>query len=252
MTAGILGWKSVIRVTEGRAVPPPGKWQSATVVQIRRETAKAKTFRMELAEASDYLAGQHYVLRLTAPDGYTASRSYSVASAPDGSNEIELTVEHLPEGEVSSFLHDEVIVGDELEVRGPIGGWFVWRGNGPALLLGGGSGVVPLMAMLRLADRIGRPDLARLIVSTRSPEDLYYAAELTRLQAKVLYTRRTPAGWLRPAGRLTTADLPTPIGAETTVFVCGSSGFSDTTTELLLSAGVANENIRVERFGPTQ
>jgi NAD(P)H-flavin reductase len=104
-------------VTEGRAVPPPGKWQSATVVQVRRETATAKTFRLELAEPADYLPGQHYVLRLTAPDGYTASRSYSVASAPDGSHAIELTVERLAEGEVSSFLHDEVVVGDELTGR---------------------------------------------------------------------------------------------------------------------------------------
>ena len=238
-------------MTEGRAAPPPGKWQSATVVQIRRETATAKTFRLELAEPADHLAGQHYVLRLTAPDGYTASRSYSVASAPDGSNGIELTVERLPDGEVSSFLHDEVVVGDELEVRGPIGGWFVWRGDGPALLLGGGSGVVPLMAMLRLAHRTGRSDLARLIVSTRSPEDLYYAAELTRLGAEILYTRRTPEGWPRPAGRLTMADLPASIGAETTVFVCGSSGFADAATDMLLSAGVGNERIRVERFGPT-
>lgn len=239
-------------MTEGLAAPTPGKWQRATVVEIRRETATAKSFRMKLAEPSDHLAGQHYVLRLTAPDGYTASRSYSVASAPDASNEIELTVERLPEGEVSSFLHDEVVVGDELEVRGPIGGWFVWRGDGPALLLGGGSGVVPLMAMLRLAHRMGRSDLARLIVSVRSPEDLYYSAELTRLGAEVLYTRLAPEGWLRPAGRLTTADLPAPIGPETTVFVCGSSGFSDAATETLLGAGVENERIRVERFGPTR
>jgi ferredoxin-NADP reductase len=229
-----------------------GKWQRATVVQIRRETATAETFRMELDEPSDYLAGQHYVLRLTAPDGYTASRSYSVASAPDGSHEIELTVERLPQGEVSSFMHDEVVVGDELEVRGPIGGWFVWRGDTPALLLGGGSGVVPLMAMLRLAQRMGTLDLVHLIVSTRTPADLYYAAELARLQETVLYTRRTPEGWPRPAGRLTEADLPASIGAETTVFVCGSSGFSDAATEILLKAGVANEQIRVERFGPTR
>jgi ferredoxin-NADP reductase len=206
---------------------------------------------MELDETSDYLAGQHFVLRLTAPDGYTASRSYSVASAPDGSKEIELTVERLPEGEVSSFMHDEVVVGDELEVRGPIGGWFVWRGTTPALLLGGGSGVVPLMAMLRLAHRLGRPDLAHLIVSTRSPEDLYYAAELARLQGTVLYTRRAPEGWPRPAGRLSSADLPASIGGETTIFVCGSAGFSDAATEILLHAGVASERIRVERFGPT-
>jgi ferredoxin-NADP reductase len=229
-----------------------GKWQRATVVQVRPETATAKTFRMELDEPAEYLAGQHYVLRLTAPDGYTASRSYSVASAPDGSNEIELTVERLPEGEVSSFLHDEVVVGDELEVRGPIGGWFVWRADTPALLLGGGSGVVPLMAMLRLAQRQGRSDLVHLIVSTRTPDDLYYAGELADLHETVLYTRRTPEGCPRPAGRLTAADLPTSIGAETTVFVCGSSGFSDAATDILLGAGVETERIRVERFGPTQ
>jgi ferredoxin-NADP reductase len=229
-----------------------GKWQRATVVQIRPETATAKTFRLELDEPSDYLAGQHYVLRLTAPDGYTASRSYSVASAPDGSNQIELTVERLPEGEVSSFLHDEVVVGDDLELRGPIGGWFIWRGDTRALLIGGGSGVVPLMAMLRLAHRIGRSDLVQLVLSARTPDDLYYAAELTDLHAKVLYTRRTPEGWLRPAGRLTTDDLSESIEAETTVFVCGSSGFSDATTDILLSRGVESERIRVERFGPTR
>jgi ferredoxin-NADP reductase len=249
----IPGWNSAIKVTDGsRPVPPLGKWQSATVVQIRPETATAKTFRMELAEHSDYLAGQHYVLRLSAPDGYTASRSYSVASAPDGSNTIELTVERLPEGEVSSFMHDEVVVGDELEVRGPIGGWFVWRGDTPALFLGGGSGVVPLMAMLRLAHQMGTSELVQLIVSTRTPEDLYYATELAQLQAKVLYTRRTPEDWQRPAGRFTIADLPTSIGTQTTVYVCGSSGFSDAATDILLNAGVQNEHIRVERFGPTR
>ena len=207
---------------------------------------------MALDEPSDYVAGQHYVLRLTAPDGYTASRSYSVASAPDGSREIELTVERLPDGEVSSFLHDEVVVGDELEVRGPIGGWFVWRGDTPALLLGGGSGIVPLMSMLRLARQTGRSDLVHLIVSIRTPEDLYYAAELGHLPGTILYTRRTPEGCPRPAGRLSAADLPASIGAETTVFVCGSSGFSDAATEIVLRAGIGNERIRVERFGPTQ
>jgi ferredoxin-NADP reductase len=240
-------------VTEARqSVPSLGKWQRATVVQIRGETATAKTFRMELDEPADYLAGQHYVLRLTAPDGYTASRSYSVASAPDGSKEIELTVERFPEGEVSSFMHDEVVVGDELEVRGPIGGWFVWRANAPALLVGGGSGVVPLMAMLRLARRMGRLDLVSLIVSTRTPEDLYYADELRDLPATVLYTRRAPGAWPRPAGRLSSPDLPAAIEAETTVFICGSSGFSDAATEVVMSAGVQADRIRVERFGPTR
>ena len=249
----ILGWNSATRVTDGpQSIPSLGKWQRATVVEIRRETATAKTFRMEFDEPTNYLAGQHYVLRLTAPNGYTASRSYSIASDPDGSNEIELTVERLPEGEVSSFMHDEVIIGDELEVRGPIGGWFVWRGDTSALLVGGGSGVVPLMAMLRLARRTGRLDLVQLIVSTRTPEDLYYATELRDLQANVLYTRRTPTGCPRPAGRLTAADLPISMGAESTVFVCGSSGFSDAATDILQGSGVRSERIRVERFGPTR
>src|SRR5579862_5568597 len=140
-------------------------WTTASVVDIRPETRTAKTFRFRLPAPSMHLPGQHFIVRLTAPDDYVAQRSYSVASAPDGTNEIELTVERLPNGEVSSFMHDEVVIGDELEVRGPIGGWFVWRGDTPALLVGGGSGVVPLMAMLRLARRQGRSGLLRLVAS---------------------------------------------------------------------------------------
>src|SRR4051794_30197329 len=142
-----------------------------------------------------HLAGQHYVVRLTAPDGYRASRSYSIASAPEDGGEIELTVERLEGGEVSTFLHDVVEVGDELEVRGPIGGWFVWDGATPALLVGGGSGVVPLMAMLRLARRTGRSDLVRLVVSARSPDDLLYGAELPGAETTVIYTRQVPPAW---------------------------------------------------------
>lgn len=220
---------------------------------MRPETATAKTFRLELDATADYVAGQHYILRLSAPDGYRASRSYSVASAPDGSKNIELTIERLEEGEVSTFLHDEVVVGDELEVRGPIGGWFVWRGDTPALLIGGGSGLVPLMAMLRLARRTGRSsDLVHLVVSARAPEDLYYATKLPGPETTVIYTRRTPEGSARPPGRLTPADLPLPVGDATTAYVCGSSGFSDAATDILLAAGVPEDRIRVERFGPTR
>ena len=143
----------------------------ARVTEIRPETPTAKTFRLALSEPTPYLAGQHFLIRLTAPDGYRAQRSYSVASAPGDSGEIELTVEHLPDGEVSSFLHEVVMVGDKLEVRGPIGGWFVWRGDTPAVLIGGGSGVVPLMAMLRLARQTGRADLVNLVVSVRRPQE---------------------------------------------------------------------------------
>jgi ferredoxin-NADP reductase len=225
-------------------------WQTATVVAITAETARAKTFRLALPAPSTHRAGQHYVVRLSAPDGYSASRSYSVASAPDGSSEIELTVERLEDGEVSSFLHDDVIVGDELEVRGPIGGWFVWDGESPAFLVGGGSGVVPLMAMLRFARLRGKSDLVRLVVSVRSPDDLYYSTELPGPESSVVYTRAAPVSFARAAGRLTAADITVPdLGA--TAFVCGSSGFCDATTDLLVGAGLPVEQIRVERFGPT-
>ncbi len=137
-------------------------------------------------------------------------------------------------------------------MRGPIGGWFVWRGDTPAVLIGGGSGVVPLMAMLRLARRAGRSDLVRLVVSVRAPEDLYYADEIPGPETTVVYTRRAPAGSPRPAGRLSEGDLPSPVSAATTAYVCGSSGFADAATDLLRGAGVPEERIRVERFGPTR
>ena len=231
--------------------PGGGPWQVATVSEIRQETPNAKTFRMVLGLPSRRLAGQYYVVRLTAPDGYTASRSYSVASAPDNSNEIELTVEKLDGGEVSVFLHDEVLVGDELEVRGPIGLWFVWTAQTPAILVGGGSGIVPLMAMLRLARQTGRSDLIRMAVSVRTPEDLYYAHELPGPETTVAYTRTVPPSYPRPAGRLSEHDLAPPLLPEATAFVCGSPSFADFASGLLLGLGQPVERIRVERFGPT-
>ncbi len=239
-------------MTDEAPVSGPGGWQTATVVDVRPETAKAKTYRLALPRPSRHLAGQHYVVRLTAPDGYTASRSYSVASAPDGTAEIELTVEHLEEGEVSGFLHEVVVPGDTLEVRGPIGRWFVWPGDNPALLVGGGSGVVPLMAMLRLARRNGRSDLVRLIVSARSPGDLYYAAELPGPETTIAYSRDVPPGWPRRPGRISHEDLAGVMTVGVTAYVCGSPGFADAATGLIMDAGVPAEMIRVERFGPTQ
>ena len=202
----------------------------------------------------------------TAPDGYSAQRSYSVASAPDDTAEIELTVERLEGGEVSSFLHDEVVVGDEIEVRGPIGGWFVWDATTPALLIGGGSGVVPLMAMLRLARRSGASDLVSLVVSVRTPGDLLFQDELVGPEVRVAYTRQAPPESDRPIGRLGVADLDglvpasgsdpeaqhrPAVSADLTAFVCGSAGFADAATELLIAVGLPVEQIRVERFGPT-
>jgi ferredoxin-NADP reductase len=229
----------------------PTTWESATVIDIRPETASAKTFRLRLPRPSSHVPGQHYILRLSAPDGYTATRSYSVASAPDGSADIELTVERLPDGEVSTFLHDEAVVGDELEVRGPIGGWFIWTADRPALLIGGGSGVVPLMAMLRYARRQGHTDLLRLVVSVRRPEDLYYPHELPGPQSTVVYTRGAPAGPGRPPGRMTPADLEPLLLPDATVYICGSSPFADAATDAATSIGVPVERIRIERFGPT-
>jgi ferredoxin-NADP reductase len=143
------------------------------------------------------------------------------------------------------------MVGDDLEVRGPIGGWFIWRGDTPAVLVGGGSGVVPLMSMLRLARQRGQADLVRLVVSVRRPADLYYASELPGPQTTIVYTRSAPPSWPRPAGRLSAADLPVPLNPDAAGFICGSSGFADAATAALRDGGMPVDRIRVERFGPT-
>jgi ferredoxin-NADP reductase len=228
-----------------------GVWATATVTAIKQETPRARTIRLALPQPSPHLAGQHYVVRLTAPDGYTAQRSYSAATAPDEAAEFEITVERLEGGEVSSFLHDVLVVGDELDVRGPIGGWFVWRGDTPAVLIGGGSGVVPLMAMLRLARRNRRQDLVRLVVSARSPENLYYGDELPGPETNIVYTRRPPDGFARPPGRLNRDDVAPALLEGATTYICGSPAFADAASDVVMDLGVPAERIRVERFGPT-
>jgi ferredoxin-NADP reductase len=227
------------------------RWEVATVVAIRPETSRATTFRLALERPSDHRAGQHYIVRLTAPDGYTAMRSYSVASAPDESNEFELTVERLTGGEVSGFLHDGVVVGDELEVRGPVGGWFVWDGTTRALLIGGGSGVVPLMSMLRLARRLGRADLVRMIVSVRRSSDLYFAGEIEGPETVVIQTREVAPSSGRAAGRLSAGDVAPLVAEHATVYICGSAAFTNAASDIALEVGIPVGRIRVERFGPT-
>jgi ferredoxin-NADP reductase len=236
-------------VTDVGSVPPVGPWQDATVTDIRAETAQVKTFTLTLPNVTPYLAGQHFIVRLTAPDGHTAQRSYSVASPPGDGSSIDLTVERLPEGEVSTFLHDELMVGDTLEVRGPIGGWFVWDGAGPVLLVGGGSGVVPVMSMLRLARRTGAT--AHLLVSARTPADLIYADELDRDDADVLYTRVDAPGDARPAGRITADDIRPVLRDDATIFICGSTSFTNAASDRAIDAGAEPASIRVERFGPS-
>jgi ferredoxin-NADP reductase len=226
------------------------RWRVSTVVSIRNETPTAKTFRLRLPEVSTHLAGQHEIVRLTAPDGYTAVRSYSIASPPDDSDEIELTVELLPDGEVSEFLHHEVRPGDQLEVRGPIGGWFIWRGDIPALLIGGGSGIVPLMAMLRLARRNETADLLRLLVSVNCADQLYYQNELPGPQTSILYTASAPAGTARPIGRINSSDIPA-LADSGLVYICGSERFAEAAADLVLASGIPADRMRIEKFGPS-
>ena len=196
----------------------------------------------------DHLPGQHYVVRLTAPDGYTAQRSYSVASSP-GDPLVELFVERLPDGEVSTHLADVVEPGDLLEVRGPIGGWFVWDGATPALLLGGGFGVVPFVSMLRTARELGRTDLLRIAASSRTLSGLPYSDDLIEAGALIALTRIEYG--IRPAGRLTPEDLVPLWEPGQTAYVCGSASFAQGAADLLVGMGVPPGSIRVEQFGPT-
>ena len=231
--------------------PPVGdrtRWQHGLVREVRIETHRTRTLRLELERWVRHLPGQHYDVRLTAPDGYTASRSYSVASPPEDEGAIELTVDRLEDGEVSPYLHDVVEPGDRIELRGPFGGYFVWRGERPVLLVGGGSGVVPLMAMLRHR-RLGAPDAPmRLLYAVRGPEDVIYRGELGE-ETTLVYSRAIPEGWARPPGRLLRADLAAVRFDEGPVFVCGSHGFVDAVADLLVALGTPVGQIRTERFG---
>jgi len=233
----------------------PGKWQIATVTDVVVESRTAKTFRMEVPMWLDFCPGQHYDVRLTAPDGYTAQRSYSIASAPLERGLIELTIDRLDEGEVSPYFHDVVEPGDQVEVRGPFASYFVWRGEGPVLLIGGGSGVVPLMSMLRYR-RARLPEVEmRLIYSVRGPEDVIYARELEDGDETLLtYSRLAPPAWEGHEGRIDAGMIAAagvdPAGMAR-AYVCGSHGFVETAAELLMGAGFGPAQIFTERFGPT-
>ena len=247
-----------------RAAVPRGltarrAWQRAVLADRWAETSTAYTLVFEVEDWPGHLAGQHVDVRLTAEDGYSASRSYSLAAPADG-DRIEITVQRLDDGEVSPFLADELAAGDELEVRGPFGGWFVWRTGdpGPVLLVGGGSGVVPLMAMIRARAGVSRAPF-RLLASVRSPEDRIYAAELRSraaedadLEVAWIYTRRGVEDDPRKPGRLQAEDLMRhgwPPNLAPTCYVCGPTNFVEATASLLLAAGHDAARIRTERFG---
>jgi ferredoxin-NADP reductase len=228
----------------------PGKWQIGTVVAIKEETARVKSFVIELPMWMPHLPGQHYDVRLTTPDGYRTQRSYSIASSPLDERQIELTIDRLEDGEVSPYFHDVVVEGDEVEVRGPFTSYFVWRGEAPVLLVGGGSGVVPLMAMLRHRRRT-MPELEmRLVYSVRSAEDVIYAGELGD-DAVLTFTRQPPADWNGHVGRIDSALLSEAAIDPAIAFVCGSNGFVEAAADLLLVSGLEPQQIRTERFGPT-
>lgn len=232
---------------DGRA--PAGGWRDAVVRRAVHLTPRGVALRLEVRDRVDHWAGQHYVVRLTAQDSYTAQRSYSVASAPSDPL-VELCVERLDDGEVSTYLADVVEPDDELEVRGPIGGWFVWDGDSPALAVAGGSGLVPVVAMLRQAEHVGRTDRLRVAVSSPTCVELAYADELNAAGALIALSRES-AERGRAAGRLTAAELEPLLLADATCFVCGSASFAEAASEMILSLGVAAERIRIERFGPS-
>ena len=244
-------------------VPKPAAWQPATVVSIREETPRVKTIRFTVGNWPGHRAGQHADVRLTAEDGYRAERSYSIASPPEESA-LELTVERLENGEVSPFLTEQLRPGDTIELRGPIGGHFVWDASerrNPLLLVGGGSGIVPLMCMLRHRRWSGSAVPAALLYSVRTREDVIYRDELAdlagsdpRLALRITLTRDLEPGWSGAIGRI---DLPAvqavlnDFGAGADTFVCGSARFVEAASALLVEAGQPRDAIRTERFGPS-
>jgi ferredoxin-NADP reductase len=258
----------------GAAPAPRNRWRTATLIGSHSQSRHSRTLALRVPGWPGHLPGQHVDVRLTAADGYSAQRSYSLAE-PATPNRAAITVDLLPHGEVSPYLAETMEIGDELEVRGPIGGWFVWEpgdpaiGNGPVLLIAGGSGVVPLVTMLRARKQAGDLTPTLLVYSLRGPRDLMYGPELQEISADVtppdvtpgpadvrlVYTRTVPPGHRRTASHLAVEDLrppdtwARPLAAR--VYVCGPSGFVDHATDLLRQAGYPDDRIRTERFGPT-
>jgi ferredoxin-NADP reductase len=258
----------VVTIASGPATrrPSPIAWQIATVTAIRTETPTVRSFTLAAPEWAGHRAGQHLDLRLTAEDGYSVERSYSIASEPERTGAFDITVEEIEGGEVSPFLHEVVVVRDRLEVRGPIGGYFVWEAMGaaatePLFLVAGGSGVVPLMAMLRHRARAGARNPARLLFSSRHWEDVIYRQELEALAGagdglEVVHTltRSRPAGWMGYDRRIDDpmiADVLEPLGAGARCFACGPTALVEVAANALVRLGLPADRIRTERFGPT-
>jgi len=246
-----------------RTAHAPLIWRMATVVALLEETPHARTLVLDVPAWPGHVAGQHLDVRLTAEDGYIAERSYSIASAPEEAPRVALTVERIDDGEVSPYLAGELVVGDQFEVRGPVGGHFTWRASdgGPLLLVGGGSGLVPLMAMVRHRAAAGSHADTRLLVSARALEAVLYRDELERLASardglNITYTltRAAPERWDGFARRVDAAMLEA-VGpaaeAGARAFVCGPTPFVETVADALVGLGHAAALVHTERFGPT-
>lgn len=248
---------------ERTAIPGRLTWQFGEIVALRQETAHAKSLTLSAPQWGGHRAGQHVDIRLTAEDGYQVERSYSIASPPEEGRQIMLTIELLEDGEVSPYLVEELRVGDKIELRGPIGGYFVWEAamGGPLLLVAGGSGIVPLMAMIRHRSAVGSTVPTRLLFSARSYEEIIYRDELERLVANttglvVIYTltRSTPPDWTGYRRRIDAKllkEVAWPVEKHPLAYVCGPTEFVETAAAGLVAQGYAAARIKTERFGPT-
>jgi ferredoxin-NADP reductase len=237
-------------------------WRIAEVIEVVPETPRTKSLVLEVPGWEGHRAGQHVDVRLTAPDGYQAQRSYSIASAPE-QDRVELVVERLDDGEVSPYLADELGAGDGLELRGPIGGWFTWdtSDGGPLLLVGGGSGIAPLMAMTRHRAAVGSEMPTRLLYSSRSYEEIIYRDELEKLAAQDgalevthTLTRSMPGGWAGYARRVDAEmlkEVSWPANGNPLAFVCGPTSFVEGVADALVGLGHDPARVKTERFGPT-
>jgi len=245
-------------------VAGPIDWQIATVTAIKTETTMAKSFTLRMPAWPGHRPGQHVDLRLTAEDGYSVERSYSIASEPERAPDVDITVDRIEGGEVSPFLHDVIIAGDRLEVRGPIGGYFVWGAelaDAPLLLVAGGSGIVPLMAMVRHRARLGIRISAAMLVSARRLEDVIYHAELEALAGRadgltvaVTLTREQPPDWTgyaRRIDRAMLAEVMGPLGPGVRTYCCGPTALVEGVANALVELGVSPDRVRTERFGPS-
>jgi ferredoxin-NADP reductase len=245
-------------------VPVPRRlsWAVAEIIAVKQETPRVRSLSLAVADWPGHRAGQHVDIRLTAADGYQAQRSYSIASPPEAEF-VELTVETIEDGEVSSYLTGEARIGDKFELRGPIGGYFVWTAAkpGPLVLIAGGSGVAPLMAMLRYRAKVGHPAPATLVYSSRGFADIIYRDELDRLvredatlQVHHTLTRTQPADWTGYRRRIDAAmltEIGLPALAAANIYICGPTGMVEGAAQALIGLGIGARQIRTERFGPS-